>query len=118
MTRNSDSTGSDTRRHGVDLGRLETELDSREYPVTREELVAEYGDYELELPRGSETLREVLERQQSDEADEERQFDSPIEVRQTILGLVGSDAVGREDYSDRGGTLRETTDENSVGNGT
>jgi hypothetical protein len=88
----------DSREQGVDIGPLADELESHSYPTTTSELVDEYGDYELDLPKGSQTLEEVLgELEGTDE-----EYETPNEVRQMIYNAVGSEAVGREGYSDRG----------------
>lgn len=86
----------DGREQGVELGDLAEDLESLSYPVEKETLLSEYGDRELELPDGSETLAEVLEPLQMDE------FESVEDVRQSIFNMVGSEAVGRQGYTDRG----------------
>jgi hypothetical protein len=112
-TSGSDAAG-ETREQGVDFGRLADELETREYPATREELLAEYGDYELEMAGGSETLRDVLGPQE-ESGDEERRYESAEAVRQAVYNMVGSEAVGREDYSDRGGSLADEVSEGEDG---
>ncbi|XVH30396.1 DUF5789 family protein [Haloferacaceae archaeon DSL9] len=89
----------DSRELGVEFGDLDDELEAHDYPATVDELVDEYGDYELELPGGEETFGEALGPYQED-PDEE--FHDADEVRQAVLNMVGSEAVGRERYSDRG----------------
>ena len=98
--REASTTGSDdNRQQGVELGELGDELESHDYPTTSTELVSEYGDYEIELPGGSQRLEEILGiLDQNDE-----QFDGPEEARQAIYNLVGTEAVGRDRYSDRAG---------------
>ena len=39
------------------------------------------------------------------------EYDSADAVQQAVLNMVGSGAVGREEYSDRGGTNRQQGDE-------
>ena len=90
---------SDSRELGVEIGPLASELESHDYPTTSDELVDEYGDYEVEFSDGTETVASILG---TLEGVEER-YESPDEVRQTILNLVQSGAVGREEYTDRGG---------------
>lgn len=70
-------------------------LEQCDYPLSADELSAVHGEWELELPNGSETLADVLER-----AGDE-QFDSAEEARHAVYGAVCSDAVGRIGYSDR-----------------
>jgi hypothetical protein len=85
------------RESGVDFGALEAELESHRYPSTRAELVDQYGDTTLGLSGGETTFGDVL--QGFGESD---QFESADEVRQAVFTMVGTDAVGREQYSDRG----------------
>ncbi len=95
-----DDTDQGSRTHGVEFGDLEQQLESHEYPTTADALVEEYGDHELELPSGEESLSEVL----GPYADEhDQQFSDAGEVRQAVLNLVGDQAVGEKGYSDRGG---------------
>jgi len=108
----SDGNGSDdTREQGIEFGQLKEELESLDYPTTNDELLDEYGDFELELPGGSATLREVLGKREGGEEDDEVQYDSADDVRQSVHNFVGSDAVGREDYSDRGESLQHEVED-------
>ncbi|WP_226021373.1 DUF5789 family protein [Halomicrobium salinisoli] len=94
-----DGTGDeDTRELGVDIGSLDSALESHEYPTTVDELIEEFGDHEIELPGGETTVEEVLDTQSGEE------FESADGVKQRILNDVGAEAVGREGYSDRGGS--------------
>jgi hypothetical protein len=93
------SDSGDSRQSGVEFGDLNEELESHDYPATTEELVDEYGDYELELENGDRTFGEIMEPFQ-EEADQE--FESADEVRQAVFDMVGAEAVGRQRYSDRG----------------
>ncbi|MEA5389479.1 hypothetical protein VB773_22485 [Haloarculaceae archaeon H-GB2-1] len=83
----------------MEFGQLEGELESHDYPTTADALIDAYGDYELSLADGSVTLREVLGSQSDDV-----RYDDPESVRQSIFNMVGEQAVGRKDYSDRGGS--------------
>lgn len=100
---NSDA---DDRQMGIELGDLNDDLESHDYPATAEELIGEYGDRELELSRGTQTFGEILE------PVGEKSYESAEEVRQDVFNFVGSEAVGREDYSDRGTTTDEDEGEN------
>jgi hypothetical protein len=101
-----DASG-DTREQGIEFGQLKEKLASHDYPATGDELLEAYGDFELELPGGSATLREILGKRQSEEEgdDDDVEYESADDVRQSIHNMVGSDAIGRENYSDRGGSL-------------
>lgn len=99
----------DTREHGIEFGPLKEQLATHDYPATGDELLDAYGDFELELPGGSETLREILGKRESESGGEENDditYESAEEVHQSIRNMVGSDAVGRENYSDRGGSQK------------
>jgi hypothetical protein len=104
---NGDDAGTDdSREQGVDIGALADELEDHSYPTTTSELLEEYGDYEIEMPDGSETLEAVLGNIQED--DDEQEYESAEDVRQMIYNMVGSEAVGREGYSDRGGIASDS----------
>lgn len=97
----------ESRQQGVELGALDGELAAHEYPTDADALVDEYGDFEIDLPGGSQRLEDVLglvEEDTSEYADAE-------EVRQAIYTFVGSEAVGREEYSDRGGSTPDEGDD-------
>ena len=64
------------------LGELDTALEAEEFPTTTNELVEDYGDYDIETQQGSETLEEVLA------STDDQTFDSPDDVRSRILGLI------------------------------
>ena len=89
-------SNSNDREMGVELGDLNDDLESHEYPASTDELVEKYGDHEFELPGGTETFREALGPL------EDESYESAQEVRQMIYNMLGSEAIGREDYSDRG----------------
>ncbi|MBX0296750.1 DUF5789 family protein [Haloarcula nitratireducens] len=102
----SEKPETETREQGVEFGELEAKLRSHEYPTTQKELLQEYGDYELELSDGSKTLQEILEGGENTNDDVgDKQYDSLEEVHQSVLNMVGDEAVGRRNYSDRGGSL-------------
>jgi hypothetical protein len=89
-------SGDDDRELGIDFGDVEDDLENEDYPVSADELLDRYGDREIGMSDGTESFREVL----VTGGDEE--FESADEVRQAVLNRVGSEAVGREGYSDRG----------------
>ncbi|MFW6320937.1 MAG: DUF5789 family protein [Halohasta sp.] len=65
------------------------------YPATTAELVADYGDSELTLPNGTETIGEILERLDDDT------YQDADDVKQALLNGVSHRAIGRRFYSDR-----------------
>lgn len=102
VTDQTDET--DSRQQGVEFGPLVDDLADEEFPMTEEELLESYGDYELGLEGGDETVREVLAPKGGET------YESVAGVERAILNMVGSEAVGREGYSDRGGETDEVND--------
>lgn len=97
---------SDNRDRGIEFGDLTDDLEGESYPLSKAELLERYGDRDLEHSGGSVTLRELL----VEEGD--REFETADDVHETILNMVGSEAIGREGYSDRGaGTAEQNGDE-------
>lgn len=94
----------DSREQGVELGPLADELEDEEYPIELEELLERYGDHELGLGDDTTTLQTVLEPQEG------ATFGSADDVRQSIIGMVSDDAIGRKNYSDRGGSTDDEKD--------
>ncbi|MFH5797489.1 hypothetical protein [Haladaptatus sp. CMAA 1911] len=92
------------REQGVELGELSEKLDDHDYPADVDELVSEYGEYEIGYPNGSETFEEVI-------GPLNETYESPDDVRQSILNMADSDAVGRQRYTDRGAGGVETSEE-------
>jgi hypothetical protein len=87
----------DSRVRGVAFGELRESLESLDYPVSNGKLIERFGSHELDLVDGTTTLREVLARDPND-----RSYRSAAAVERAVTRLVGSDAVGREGYTDRG----------------
>ena len=90
--------GGREREAGIEFGDLKDDLEAESYPMTLEELLAEHGDEELGVGDETVTLREVLEPLEEDT------YESRDEVTQAVFNMVDRDAVGRQRYSDRGGT--------------
>lgn len=103
----ADSTDDESRSQGIELGELDDELESHDYPTTATALVDEYGDHEIVLPGGSQRVEEVLGLYEEDD----QEFTDAEEVRQAIHNLVGAEAVGRDHYSDRGGSTPDEGNE-------
>ncbi|GAB7018712.1 DUF5789 family protein [Halostagnicola bangensis] len=85
----------DNRELGVELGDLGDQLEDREYPVSQDDLLEEHGDAELDMGEETTTLEEILEPLNEDE------YESAGEVEQAIMNMVGDEAIGRKNYSDR-----------------
>lgn len=71
------------------------------FPTNTEAVLDEFGDVEIEYPRGSEPLRAVLERSGYES------YESWNILELAILNGVRRDAVGRPRYSDRGDERNE-----------
>lgn len=65
------------------------------YPATTADLIDAYGDVELELPNGTESLGDVLERLTPET------YESAEQARLAVYSAVSTKAVGRVGYSDR-----------------
>lgn len=65
------------------------------YPATTTELISAYGDSEIRLQNGTETVGDILGRLG------EETFQSSEAVKQALLGGVSHKAIGRRFYSDR-----------------
>lgn len=99
---------SDDRDMGVGFGDLSEDLADEDYPISHDELLERYGDRELDLAQGSTTLREVVGPEGNDS------YEDADEVHQTVLNMVGDEAIGRKDYTDRSPDARgEEYDEQS-----
>lgn len=80
------------------LNEFEEEIQSLEFPMDSDRLRAQYGEYELDLPNGAENVGEILDRGTTEDVYADAQA-----VLNVINNNVSSDAVGRKDYTDRGG---------------
>jgi hypothetical protein len=96
----TDETAADGREQGLEIGSLADRLDAHSYPASTAELVDEYGDHEIDLPDGTKSFGEIL-------SGVDETYESAEAVRQMLYTMVGSDAVGREGYSDRGGVAAD-----------
>lgn len=67
---------------GERLGELDSALETREYPVTTDELIEAFGGYEVEVQRGHKSVEDILSR-----TDNER-YISASDVRSRIQGLI------------------------------
>ncbi|WP_449289602.1 DUF5789 family protein [Natronorubrum daqingense] len=85
----------DNRQLGVELGELGDELESADYPLSEDELLEEYGDEEIDMEGETATLEELIGPLNEDE------YRDYGEVEQAIMNMVGDEAIGRKNYSDR-----------------
>jgi hypothetical protein len=74
---------------------VDEKIDTHSYPATSEELITEYGELEIEMPNGDETLGDALGRLG------ETTFEDAEDARLATYSAVSKDAIGRQNYSDR-----------------
>jgi len=86
---------SEEREQGVEFGDLQAKLEDHEYPASHEELLEAYGDEELEFGDETATFEELLEPLGKTD------YESADEVEQAVMNMVGDEAIGRKNYSDR-----------------
>ncbi len=77
------------------LANATEKIETHSYPATAEELITAYGDLELELPNGDETLGDALGRLG------ETTFADAEDARLAAYSAVSKNAIGRQYYSDR-----------------
>jgi hypothetical protein len=90
-------TGDEHTTNGVTFGALADDLERETYPLARATVVERYGDRELHLDERSVTVRELLAPL------DDTTYATAGAVRRALVSMVGADAVGRTDYSDRAG---------------
>lgn len=86
---------------GVDFGELEAALSEHDFPCTGRELIDGCGDLHVSHQRGTERFGDLFEPLAS------QTYESPGAVHQAVLSVVGEEAVGRQNYSDRDPPRRE-----------
>ncbi|MCU4751853.1 hypothetical protein OB919_07640 [Halobacteria archaeon AArc-curdl1] len=85
----------DSRERGVELGSLKTDLEDHEYPISQDHLIEEHGDIELEMKEETTALEELIAPLNEDE------YASYEEIEGAVMNMVGDEAIGRKNYSDR-----------------
>jgi hypothetical protein len=91
------TTEDETREQGVEFGPLTEELKEESYPQEKSALLDEYGERAIELEDGEQTLDQILGPLG------ETTYNSAEDVMQDVIGNVSQEAIGRENYTDRGG---------------
>lgn len=66
-----------------------------QYPLSAADLLERYGDVELDVPEGSESIGDAVDRL------EETEYPTPESVHSAVYAGVGAEAIGRRHYSDR-----------------
>ncbi|ELY91567.1 DUF5789 family protein [Natrinema altunense] len=85
----------DSRELGVELGELRETLEREEYPIGHDELLEKHGDETVEMSGNTTTLADLIGPLGEDEY---RDYGA---VEQAIMNMVGDEAIGRKNYSDR-----------------
>lgn len=75
--------GTDDREQGIDFGELDEMHEQQNYPVTMDELLDEYGEYEIEHSNGTTTLRDIVGPLEQ----ENHTYESAEEVRQMFINI-------------------------------
>lgn len=88
----------------LEVGEVKELFESSTFPTTTENILEEFGDVEIQYPRGSDPLRAILERSGHET------YPSRDILELAILNGVRRDAVGRPRYSDRGDERNEAFD--------
>lgn len=70
-------------------------FETHSYPATKRELIEAYGDLELRLPNGTETVESALSRLGSET------YQDAEAAQLAVYGAVSDKAIGRKFYSDR-----------------
>jgi len=95
--------------YGVAFGPLKPALREHSYPVTRSELIEQYGGFELEHADGSDRLSAVL--QEADAAT----FRDPRQVRDAVLDALDPTAVEGRSSRGTGDVVGEGHEDNDDG---
>ena len=87
----------DEREDSVErmLSQADEILGDLKYPVSSEEIAAEYGDQESDLANETESLGSVFDRL----VDE--RFESEAEAREAVYGAITGNAGGPSEYNDQ-----------------
>ncbi|WP_436926593.1 DUF5789 family protein [Halosimplex amylolyticum] len=94
---------------GVEFGSIESVFDDLSYPVSADELVERYGDEEIERTSADPiAIRDLFEGMG------DQTYESDEELRQGMLNMMPAESVGRQRYSDRGGSDQDDIDQGEM----
>lgn len=77
------------------LPELNNLIDEIEFPTTSADIIATYGDRQVSLADGDETVATVFSRCSPET------FATPEDARLTLYSALSDEAIGRKGYSDR-----------------
>lgn len=80
----------------LEIGSVSQLFGDASFPMTTDEVLAEFADVEITYPHRSDSLRTILE------TSGHETYETQNELELAILNGVRRDAVGRPRYSDRG----------------
>lgn len=86
----------------LEVGEINELFDETTFPTDTDDVIEEFGDADVAYPRGSDSLRTILERSGHET------YESLSHLELAILNGVGRDAVGRPRYSDRSDEVGES----------
>ena len=95
-----DETADEVR--SLEIGDVSRLFEDATFPMTTDEVLAEFAGVEITYPRRSDTLRTILE------TSGHETYETADELELAILNGVRRDAVGRPRYSDRGDSPHDT----------
>lgn len=98
-----DDTADEVR--SLEIGAVSRLFEDTTFPMTTDDVLAEFADVEITYPRRSDTLRTILE------TSGHETYESADELELAILNGVRRDAVGRPRYSDRGDSPHDTDEQ-------
>ncbi|WP_459191870.1 DUF5789 family protein [Halosimplex sp. J119] len=93
---------------GVNFESIEPVFEDLSYPITAGELADRYGDREIER-----TSADPISIGDLFAGTDDQQFESAEELRQGMLNMMPAESVGRQRYSDRGGSEQQNIEEDS-----
>lgn len=92
--------GDESREQGVEFGGFEDTMEEEiDYPIDNDELIEQYGDAEFQMSEETTTLEEILS--PLEEQDQTQTYEDAGDLETMIMNMVGDEAIGRKNYSDR-----------------
>lgn len=87
------------RDEGVDFTELNLAINDLSFPISKQAFVAEFGEHALGRTNADPIRVDTLFDGTGDDT-----FEQAVGVRHAILNLMPKESVGRQRYSDRGGS--------------
>jgi hypothetical protein len=93
------------REGGINFTSIEGVFADISYPISTDEIIDQYGDHEIERTNAEPIAIEAVFGGLG-----ETSFESEDELKTMLLGQMPRDSGGRQNYSDRGGSLPTETE--------